>query len=56
MDYKITDLVEKESIVLGLKEALNLEILPRRIETFDISNFSGDFMVAGMCVAIDRCY
>lgn len=45
---------EKESIVLGLKEALNLPNLPRRIETFDISNFSGDFMVAGMCVAIDR--
>ena len=44
---------EKESIVLGLKEALNLQKLPRRIETFDISNFSGDYMVAGMCVAID---
>jgi excinuclease ABC subunit C len=44
---------EKESIVLGLKEALDLENLPRRIESFDISNFSGDFMVAGMCVAID---
>lgn len=44
---------EKESIVLGLKEALDLPTLPRRIETFDISNFSGDYMVAGMCVAID---
>ena len=44
---------EKESIVLGLKEALDLPNLPRRIETFDISNFSGDYMVAGMCVAID---
>jgi len=44
---------EKESIVLGLKETLNLPKLPRRIETFDISNFAGDYMVAGMCVAID---
>ena len=44
---------EKESIVLGLKEALKLKVLPRRIETFDISNFAGDYMVAGMCVAID---
>ena len=44
---------EKENIVIGLKNALNLKKLPRRIETFDISNFSGDFMVAGMCVAID---
>lgn len=44
---------EKESIVLGLKEALDLQNLPRRIETFDISNFSGDYMVAGMCVAIN---
>ena len=44
---------EKESIVIGLKEALELPNLPRRIETFDISNFSGDYMVAGMCVAID---
>lgn len=44
---------EKESIILGLKEVLNLKNLPRRIETFDISNFSGDYIVAGMCVAID---
>ncbi len=44
---------EQESVVLGLKEALNLDVLPRRIESFDISNFSGDYMVAGMCVAID---
>jgi len=44
---------EQESIVLGLKEALNLSVLPRRIETFDISNFHGEYMVAGMCVAVD---
>jgi len=44
---------EKQDIVLGLKEALKLEKLPRKIECFDISNISGDYMVAGMCVAID---
>lgn len=44
---------EQESIVLKLKETLNLNVLPRRIESFDISNFAGDYMVAGMCVAID---
>ena len=45
--------MEQESIVLGLKDALGLNKLPRRIETFDISNFHGEYMVAGMCVAID---
>ncbi len=44
---------EKHDLVLGLKQALNLEKLPRKIECFDISNLAGDFMVAGMCVAID---
>ena len=44
---------EKESIVLAIKEALGLKTLPRRIESFDVSNFHGDYMVAGMCVAID---
>ena len=44
---------EQENIVLGMKEALGLKRLPRRIESFDISNFHGEYMVAGMCVAID---
>ncbi len=44
---------EKENIVLELKEKLNLEKAPRKIECFDISNISGDYMVAGMCVAKD---
>ena len=44
---------EKQDLVLGLKKALNLEKLPRKIECYDISNLSGDYMVAGMCVAID---
>lgn len=44
---------EKNDLVLGLKQALNLEKSPRKIECFDISNLAGDYMVAGMCVAID---
>ena len=30
-----------------------MDKLPRKIETFDISNISGEFMVAGMCVMQD---
>ena len=44
---------EKHDLLLGLKQTLNLEKLPRKIECFDISNLAGDYMVAGMCVAID---
>ncbi len=44
---------EKEDIVLKLKEVLNLENMPRKIESFDISNMAGEHMVAGMCVAKD---
>ena len=36
-----------------MKEALKLDRLPRKIECFDISNISGTYMVAGMCVMID---
>ena len=44
---------EKQDLVLGLKKVLNLEKMPRKIECYDISNLSGEYMVAGMCVAID---
>ncbi len=44
---------ERQSMVLGLKETLKMEKLPRKIECYDISNISGDYMVAGMCVAVD---
>ena len=47
---------EKEDIVLKLKEVLNIDKLPRKIESFDISNIAGSYMVAGMCVAKDRSY
>ncbi len=44
---------DKSEILLELKDVLNLEHLPRKIETFDISNISGEYMVAGMCVMQD---
>ena len=44
---------DKSEIMMELKEVLKLEKLPRKIETFDISNISGEFMVAGMCVMVD---
>ncbi len=44
---------DKQDLVLNLKQVLNLQKLPRKIECYDISNISGDYMVAGMCVAID---
>ena len=45
---------EKTDIVMNLKEALNLETIPKKIECFDISNLAGNYIVAGMCVAKDR--
>ena len=36
-----------------LKELLNLDILPRKIECYDISNLFGTNVVAGMCVSKD---
>ena len=36
-----------------LKDILDLEELPRKIESFDISNIAGNFIVAGMCAAQD---
>ncbi len=44
---------DKSEILMELKEVLNLDKLPRKIETFDISNISGEYMVAGMCVMQD---
>lgn len=44
---------DKTSILTELKQALNLENLPRKIECFDISNISGTNVVAGMCVMQD---
>ena len=44
---------DKKEILLELKDVLKMDKLPRKIETYDISNISGEFMVAGMCVMID---
>ncbi len=43
----------QNAILLELKEKLKMDKLPRKIETYDISNISGEYMVAGMCVMID---
>ena len=43
----------QNSVLLELKEKLNMDKLPRKIETYDISNISGEFMVAAMCVLKD---
>ena len=44
---------DKSEVLLELKKVLNLDKLPRKIETYDISNISGEYMVAGMCVMLD---
>ena len=44
---------DRSEILVELKEILGLNKLPRKIETFDISNISGEYMVAGMCVMVD---
>ena len=44
---------DKNVILIELKEVLNLEKLPRKIECYDISNLSGTNIVAGMCVMQD---
>lgn len=44
---------DKSEIMLELKEKLKMDKLPRKIETYDISNISGEFMVAAMCVMQD---
>lgn len=44
---------DKYDVLTELREVLNLEKMPRKIECFDISNLSGTNMVAGMCVMKD---
>ena len=44
---------DKTEILLELKDILKLDKLPRKIETYDISNISGEYIVAGMCVMQD---
>lgn len=54
MNSKITlenKLKDKSDLLLELRDVLELDDLPIKIESFDISNIAGNFMVAGMCVA-----
>ena len=44
---------DKNNVLIELKQILNLEKIPRKIECYDISNLSGTNMVAGMCVMQD---
>ena len=44
---------DKSEVLMELKKVLNFDKLPRKIETYDISNISGEFMVAAMCVLKD---
>ena len=44
---------DKNQILMELKEVLKMDKLPRKIETYDISNISGEFVVAAMCVMQD---
>ena len=50
LDNKAKD---KYDVLTELKEVLELDKMPRKIECFDISNLSGTNMVAGMCVMQD---
>ena len=44
---------DRYDVLMELKKVLNLEKMPRKIETYDISNISGTDMVAAMCVLQD---
>ncbi len=44
---------DKFDILMELKEVLKMDKMPRKIETYDISNISGTYIVAGMCVLQD---
>jgi excinuclease ABC subunit C len=54
LNSKITlenKLKDKTEILVELRDVLELDDIPVKIESFDISNISGNFIVAGMCVA-----
>lgn len=48
LENKVKD---KTDILIELRDILDLDEVPFKIESFDISNISGNFIVAGMCVA-----
>lgn len=54
LNSKITlenKLKDKTENLTELRDVLDLDTMPLKIESFDISNISGNFIVAGMCVA-----
>ena len=56
MNSKITlenRLKDKTEILTELRDVLELDHLPLKIESFDVSNISGNYIVAGMVVAIN---
>ena len=48
LENKVKD---NKDILIELRDVLDLDEIPFKIESFDISNISGNFLVAGMCVA-----
>ena len=48
LENKVKD---NKDILIELRDVLDLDDIPFKIESFDISNISGNFLVAGMCVA-----
>ena len=44
---------DKSEVLMELKKVMKLDKIPRKIETYDISNISGEYMVAAMCVMQD---
>jgi len=51
--YLMNELNKKYDIVLELKKVLSLDKMPKKIESYDISNISGTNIVAGMVVLLD---
>lgn len=45
-----TDVIQNNNMIIKIKDLLNLESLPIRIESYDISNISGTDTVAGIIV------
>jgi excinuclease ABC subunit C len=48
-----SNITEKDNLLIELKDVLKLDFLPRRIESYDISNISGTDIVAGIIVIED---
>ena len=47
---QISDIKKSENILFALSDTLRLEVLPERIESYDISNIGADNKVCGMIV------